>query len=357
MLEKQDFAFRIAAQMQDRAVKINAERNGPNQIGFVATFEDRVDLSQNQAIADACLAKLTELGVFGSCPKTRIAGPRLSVNFNFDEITASRVAGLPGFVLARQTRDKRTGKMTGPWPVDHNPLIYTEKRNRNTNNRNKRKSNFITDDVVEADYDDDVRQMMLQQIMGAMATPVEETQDTSKGVMIQPYNKNEYAGKFINSIAKTLSHLGGKHGGYSDEIRRTRTAYSMWAHFMSAMGLVAQTEIFGALDRLQNDRPSHPCSMVWIHKVLAGVVQDPDVPEVIEIFESVRKRSNKHGKTIFVTKVPVNGIMSEVVTHHKVEKAFMATPLDKDGKPQFASNPAQPLFTHNGYYYGLGWPV
>lgn len=362
-LTKQQLADGVADALSDRAELIEVEYSGET-ITYVSTFRSANELEQRKEVAVATTRKLTDMGVFTMQPAVKILGTRLSVRFSHaHDLCRRQYAKLPGFNLAKYTVNGKTGKLTGPWVVDHNPLMpQNTRKSKNNNKNNKRSRNNlrqpleqIQDSHVVVDsinYDDfDWQEMMVAEMLGHFEKPKQTTTQprieriiTDISFTLKPNDVESIAGKYLNSIGSALAATGNKTD------RRTRTAYSMWNNFMAAIGVVAGTEIFASLERLQNDKPTSPCSLTWIHNVLSGAKTDKDIVVAKRVFDRAKQHTTRHGHKKWVVSALVNGNRIKCFQARKDTcQAFHAAAKGSQGKP------ATLQLTPNGHYFGITW--
>ena len=370
-LTKQKLADGVANALSRRADLIEVEYSG-GTITYISTFRsmsektgnmtgmDLALMEQRKEVVQSTTRKLTDMGVFTTQPAVRINGIRLSVRISHaQDLCRQQYANLPGFHLADYTVSRKTGKLTGPWAVDHNPLMprNTRKSNNNKRSRNNRQQEpeKIQDnhEVVDSiDYSAfDWESVMIAEMLGHFEQPqqtttqprIERTQ-TDISFTLKPNDVESIAGKYLNSIGSALAATGNKTN------RRTRTAYSMWNNFMAAIGVVAGTEIFASLERLQNDKPTSPCSLTWIHNVLSGAKTDKDIVVGKRVFNRANQHTNRHGHKKWVVSAIVNGSHTKCFQARKDTcQAFHAAEKGSQGKP------ATLQLTPNGHYFGITW--
>ena len=374
MQTKQELADGVSNILSRQANVIKVERQG-DMITFNAVFNDDQDLQQRMEVATATSQTLRDLDVFTMLPIIRVEGNSLFVRFiRGEDLYRTNVRSLPGFNLAEMTRNQKTGKMTGPWPVDHNPfmedLIHkthsNSKPKNHKANRNKQKKPingeetqirelvYVAEPINYATLDwDALRSAKVEQILNPKKDKTPEAKNerssfTSKTgiatVRIDPKESGKIIGLFLKSINKELL----KEGSMAD--RRTRTAYQAWCHFMAAIGLVSQTQLVGALDRLQNDLNTTPCSMKWIWMVLSKEKVDPEINVQRRIFGASTKVENRKQVSKWTVTVPLNGRTETIwQATSKLERAFHAAPKGITAKA------ATPTLSKEGHYIGLTW--
>ena len=359
-LTKQKLADGVAKALSDRADLIEVEYSG-DTITYVSTFTSANELEQRKEVAEATTRELADMGVFTMQPAVKISGNRLSVRISHaQDLCRRQYANLPGFNLADYSVNGKTGKLTGPWAVDHNPLMPRNTRKSNKNNKRSRNNRQqppeqIQDNHVEVEsinYDDfDWEEMMFAEMLGHFEKPIQTTTQpriertkTDISFTLRPNDVESIAGKYLNSIGSALAATGNKTN------RRTRTAYSMWNNFMAAIGVVAGTEIFASLERLQNDKPTSPCSLTWIHNVLSGVKTDKDIVVGKRVFDRAKQHTTRHGHKKWVVSALVNGSRIKCFQARKDTcQAFHAAEKGSQGKP------ATLQLTPNGHYFGITW--
>lgn len=368
MNQKQQLADGVSNALSRQANFIEAERKG-DEITLVSTFDDNKDLQQRLEVAQATARILSDVGVFTMTPVIRIDGNRLIVYFwKGADLYQTRVKSLPGFVLAKKTLNNSTNKMTGPWPVQHNPLmenlifkprpqsIKKHKATRNKQNKPMREETitehvYVAEPINYATFDwNEIHRSKVEQQLAPKAK--EETKKPSTltlkehiaTVRLDPKDSPRIAGLFLKSINREIS----KDGSQAD--RRTRTAYQMWCHFMAAIGLVSQTQIIGTLDRLQNDRATTPCSMNWIWRVLSRETVDPEINVQQRKFGVRTQRTNNKLVKKWTVTVPHNGRTERIwQASSNLERAFHAAPKGHQAKA------ATPTLSKEGHYIGLTW--
>ena len=365
-LTKQTLADGVANALSERADLIEVEYSG-DTITYISTFSSMNELEQRKEVVEATTRKLTDMGVFTMQPAVRTNGNRLSVRISHaQDLCRRQYTNLPGFHLAEYTVSRKTGKLTGPWPVDHNPLMPTIKRKSKNNNKQstnrQQPSEKIQDNHVilkSIDYEDfDWEVLIVAEMLGHFEEPrdnnnqpqkttveprIERTQ-TDISFSLRPNDVESIAGKYLNSIGTALAATGNKTD------RRTRTAYSMWNNFMAAIGVVAGTEIFASLERLQNDKPTSPCSLTWIHAVLSGAKSDPNIKVGKRMYGPTKQHTNRNGHKKWVVSATVNGNRMNCFQARKDTcQAFHAAAKGSQGKP------ANLRLTSNGHYFGITW--
>jgi len=373
MQTKQELADGVSNILSRQANVIKVERQG-DMITFNAVFNDDQDLQQRMEVATATSQTLRDLDVFRMLPIIRVDGNRLFVRFyNSADLTQTKVRSLPGFNLAVKTQNQKTGKMTGPWPVDHNPLmeglmfrphLNSTKNHKAKHNKQKKPINgeetqirelvYVAEPINYATLDwDALRSAKVEQILNPKKDKTPEAKKekspfTSKPgiatVRIDPKESGKIIGLFLKSINRELMKMD------SMTDRRTRTAYQAWCHFMAAIGLVSQTQLVGALDRLQNDRNTTPCSMKWIWMVLSKEKVDPEINVQRRIFGASTKVENRKQVSKWTVTVPLNGRTETIwQASSKLERAFHAAPKGITAKA------ATPTLSKEGHYIGLTW--
>jgi len=362
-LTKQKLADGVANALSERAELIEVEHSG-DTITYVSTFSSANELEQRKEVAEATTQKLADMGVFTVRPAVKIRGNRLSVRISHaQDLCRRQYAHLPGFNLAKYTVSGKNGKLTGPWVVDHNPLMprntrkstINNKENKNSHNNRQQPSKQIQDNHVVVDSIDysefDWEEVLLAEMLGHFEKPQQPTiqprierSKTDISFTLRPNDVESIAGKYLNSIGSALAATGNRTN------RRTRTAYSMWNNFNAAIGVVAGTEIFASLERLQNDKPTSPCSLTWIHNVLSGVKTDKDIVVAKRVFDRAKQHTNRHGHKKWVVSALVNGNRIKCFQARKDTcQAFHAAAKGSQGKP------ATLQLTPNGHYFGITW--
>ena len=363
-LTKQKLADGVANALSERAELIEVEYSG-DTITYVSTFTSANELEQRKEVAEATTQKLADMGVFTVRPAVQIRGNRLSVRINHvHDLCRRQYVELPGFHLADYSVSGKTGKLTGPWAVDHNPLMSkktlenirkSNKNNKRSRNNRQQPSKQIQDNHVVVDSIDysefDWEEVLLAEMLGHFEKPQQPTiqprierSKTDISFTLRPNDVESIAGKYLNSIGSALAATGNRTN------RRTRTAYSMWNNFNAAIGVVAGTEIFASLERLQNDKPTSPCSLTWIHNVLSGVKTDKDIVVAKRVFDRAKQHTNRHGHKKWVVSALVNGNRIKCFQARKDTcQAFHAAAKGSQGKP------ATLQLTPNGHYFGITW--
>jgi hypothetical protein len=371
---KQELADAVKSALSNRAERIEVVVED-NICTYYAYFSgSEKEIRQRESVANAAINELRHLDVFTSRPTVKVSQNILSIRFaHATDLTQTEFENLPGFCLGRTSIRKKDGKVTGPWPVEHNPLMPSLKRNAPQTARHKKKHNQrkpqdkITDHVVvepepqffnydEFDWDQATNADAMTVLHGSLGLSdniyeeprVHTKRESAPSKTVSTLNPNDVqgiSGKFLFSIGRQLSRNGVTTS------RKTRTAYSQWCHLMAALGLVTQTEVYGSLDRLQNDRNTHPCSLTWIHHVLSGKKQDPSIKvNRNQWFGQITKTTTRKDVQKWTVTMPVNGERVRIYqANSQVEQAFHSAAKGQSAKA------ATICVSKEGHYHGLVW--
>lgn len=368
---KQELADSVSKALSDRASEVEVVEQGEKFVCY-ATFESAHDLQQRKELLEFLGQRLRDMGVFTKTrPTVTVSGKMLIVRFA-DKNDFRNNAPLGGVYSIK----KDTGEQMGPYPdKDINPLFHPPKPRKQRNNRNNRNRSSLGDYVEDHSYTPSAaaEKFSYDELFNEMWTDVEQarydaeyninvthrdvgyiedytiTAPKVKTRRIYPSSVDYKAMyNFINSFGRVFQNLGS-----DPKNARKKSAYHHWLHFSAALGLVAQTEVIGAMDRLQNDSRTSPCSMVWIANCLAGQKDDPDIQVSNPGWYKSAKKQIK-GQTRFLCNVKVNNKAIAVFQLNKsVQAGFYCHP-DRDNRPA-GIKVTEPLVTTNGHYAGLSW--
>jgi len=364
---KQQLANSVGKALAKRADEIEVVRNRGSLVCY-STFDTEEDLQQRKELLEFLGQELYRQGAFSqTAPKVTVSGNQLIVRF-FQPEDFRKNSPMGGVYSNRKSDNKRVGPYTNR---DLNPLFQPARPSKKSNNYNRTTINdhvegasytqeaaaekFSYDDIF--DMWNDVEQASYNAAHGVDTQftdvgHIEDSTITSPEVhtrKIAPRSVDKTASfSFINEFGRAFQNLGS-----DPRNAKTKTAHHQWLHFNAALGLVAQTEVIGAMDRLQNDRGSQPCSMVWITNCLAGRKNDPEIQVGHRGWYKSTKRTIKN-QTRYLCNIQLDGKAGVIFQLNKsVQNGFYCYP-DRDNRPA-SIKVTRANILNNGHYAGLSW--